>query len=359
MKRIMRLPSALPLIGMLLLVLGSPTAMARGVREGLTLCGTALIPSLFPFFVLCTFLVRSGWNAAIGRIAGAPVMRLFRLPSQAAGAICLGLCGGYPVGMRMIAQLHGQGALTQAQAERMSLFCVAAGPAFVMGTVGQAMLGSRATGRLLFAALTLSNLTVGCLLRFTATDPCVRITQPIPFGRAARSLCEAVADAGESMLSVCAWVLLFSGVRTVCTLLPDSVAVPLMCVLEVTAGCRTAMDASLSLPVVAAILGFGGLAVLCQVLPYVTACRIRVSRFFAFRLVGGALSAFYCELLLHLFPRVQAVVLLPENAVVQPVSASAPASAALLLAAAVFIWHTAEPQPKKYLKNIKNVKNLT
>jgi sporulation integral membrane protein YlbJ len=336
-----RLAKLLPAAAMLFLLFRFPREMADGVRRGLTLCGTAVIPSLFPFLAFCTFFVRSGLCAAAGEKLARPTRKLLRLPPAAAGAVLLGLCGGYPVGTRMTAQLLTAGSITRSQAQRMCLFCVAAGPAFVTGTVGASMLGSRAAGWLLFAALTLANLTVGMLLRFTDEEPRA-IAPPIPKQPFARCFCEAVAEAGGSMLSVCAWVLLFSGICTALERTPPSVSVPLVCVLEVTNGCKTGAANGLSLPVLAAILGFGGLSVHCQILSDVTACGVKLSRFWAFRVVCGALAAVYCTGLARLFPQAQTVALLRADLPVQAVSASVPTSAALLVTAAVFILNTAK-----------------
>ena len=334
----------IPAAVLLCMLLCFPREMTDGVRQGLTLCGTAVIPSLFPFLVLCTFFVRSGLCAVFGEKLSRPMRRLLHLPGAAAGAVLLGLCGGYPVGTRMTAQLLQEGSVTRSQAQRMCLFCVAAGPAFVTGTVGASMLGSREAGKLLFGAATLASLTVGVLLRFTDEAP-PDVSAVIPRRPFARSLCDAVADAGRSILSVCAWVLLFSGICAVLQNLPTGAATPLVCVLEVTNGCKAGAQNGLSLPVLAAILGFGGLAVHCQILPDVTACGTKLSQFWAFRVVCGALSAVYCALLLRVFPQAQTVALIRTDVTVQAVSASVPTSAALLVTAAVFILNTAkEPQ---------------
>ena len=336
-----RLAKLLPAAAMLWLLLCFPREMTDGVRRGLTLCGTAVIPSLFPFLVLCTFFVRSGLCATAGEKCARVTRRLLRLPPAAAGAVLLGLCGGYPVGTRMTAQLLAAGSLTHSQAQRMCLFCVAAGPAFVTGTVGASMLGSRTAGWLLFGALTLANLTLGVLLRFTDEEPS---SAPPPIERQpfARCLGESVADAGGSMLPLCAWVLLFSGICAVLERLPESAHVPLVCVLEVTNGCKTGAQAGLSLPVLAAILGFGGLSVHCQILTDVTACGVKLSRFWAFRVVCGALAAVYCMGLLRLFPQAQTVALFRTDVPIRAVSASVPTSVALLATAAVFILNTAK-----------------
>lgn len=335
------LTKLVPAAALLVLLFRFPREMTDGVRQGLTLCGTAVIPSLFPFLVFCTFFVRSGLCATVGEKLSRPTRKLLHLPPAASGAVLLGLCGGYPVGARMTAQLLEEGSVTRSQAQRMCLFCVAAGPAFVTGTVGASMLGSREAGWLLFGALTLANLTVGVLLRFTDAEP-QTVPPTIPRQPFARCFCEAVADAGGSMLSVCAWVLLFSGVCAVLEKLPSSVSTPFICVLEVTNGCRTGAENGLSLPVLAAILGFGGLSVHCQILSDVTACGTKLSRFWAFRVVCGALAAVYCTGLAQLFPQAQTVALLRSDVPIHAVSASVPTSAALLATVAVFILNTAK-----------------
>ena len=329
MKRKTWLPPLVIAMFAVLLMLCAPQELAAGVRDGLTLCGTVVIPSLFPFFVLCTFLLRTGVSGDLGRVLARPTETIFRLPGAAAGAILLGLCGGYPVGTRMTAQLYARGELTPAQAERMCLFCVTAGPVFVTGTVGAGMLRSAAAGRLLLAAVTLSCLTLGVLLRFTDAPPERNTERPMREGAAA-ALCGAVSDGGKSMLSMC----------RVCTRLPDGAGTALGCLLEVTCGCRIAAEERLPLPLIAAILGFGGVSVQCQVLPDVTACGVKVSRFLAFRALCGGLAAVYAMTLLRFFPQAQPTLLSQTGQPLQFVSTSVPVSVSLLLTAAVFILNT-------------------
>lgn len=330
----------LPAVLFLVLLLCYPQEMAQGIRAGLTLCGTAVIPSLFPFFVLCTFFVRSGLCVSFGKAASPVMRRVFRLPGAAAGAVLLGLCGGYPVGTRMTAQLYKSGSVTETQAQRLCLFCIAAGPAFVVGTVGAEMLQSRISGWILFASLTAANLTVGILLRYIGTAAAA-VQKPSAHPPLSQSICEAVSDAGTGMLPLCAWIMLFSGICSVSERLPQSVYVPLCCFMEVTNGCRIAVQNGVSLPVIAAILGFGGLSVHCQVLPYIVQCGVKLSHFLTSRVVCGALAAVICAAILHFFPQAAQTVLLQNGRVVEPVRASVPVSVALLYTAAVFILNTA------------------
>ena len=127
-KRLVTL--AVSAIGILLLILDAKTALASAT-EGITLCLTTVIPSLFPFFVLSAVInsALSGTKVSILR----PISRLCRLPAGAESILILGLIGGYPVGAASIRQGYKTGILCKKDSERMLAFCNNAGPAFIFG----------------------------------------------------------------------------------------------------------------------------------------------------------------------------------------------------------------------------------
>ena len=75
----------------------------------------------------------------------------------------------------------------------------------------------------------------------------------------------------------------------------------LSCILEVTNGVFLA-SGNISLPLIAGIIGFGGLCGHCQVMPYLVKLRLRYKYFFVARVVSGALSVIYCKFLTDIFP---------------------------------------------------------
>lgn len=64
----------------------------------------------------------------------------------------MSMTGGYPVGARTIAQLLEQGRIQPRTARRMLCFCINAGPAFVVSTVGAALYSSVQAGFCLLTA---------------------------------------------------------------------------------------------------------------------------------------------------------------------------------------------------------------
>ena len=331
-----------------LLVLYSPLAL-EGARNGLALCGQVVIPSLYPFFVLAGIFTQSRRGAK-------------NFPA-ALGAVLLGFLGGYPLGVKTAAQLLEQGAVTRAGAQRLQLFCVNAGPAYLIGAVGAGMLGSRRAGLILFASMLVAGLVIGGLARFLPeqgvraagtpplhTQPHPSLDQGRPGGCPLQEgerkpfdhiLLAAVTQATGSILGVCAWVVLFSALCALLQLLPHGLwpAIPALNVLlEVSSGAAGVVRAGMPLPVLCAALGWGGLAVHCQLLGDIRKTGLPLRLFWVSRLLHGALAAAVCTALARWFPmEMPAAVLWGAGRGVRMWAVSAPAAVAILFFCAFLI----------------------
>jgi hypothetical protein len=81
----------------------------------------------------------------------------------------------------------------------------------------------------------------------------------------------------------------------------------LQCVAEVTSGCGICTKAHLPLPILSAVIGFGGFAVIAQISPYLSKCGVSVKQFVSWRAINSALSATICSVILQLFPQTATV----------------------------------------------------
>ena len=111
------------------------------VRESLRLCANTVIPSLFPFMILNSLWVQSGFAAWIGgklsRLTGA----VFGI-SACGTPFLLGILGGFPLGAECICAMVGKGDCRKDEGERMLAFCSNTGPSFLIAGIGGAMFGS-------------------------------------------------------------------------------------------------------------------------------------------------------------------------------------------------------------------------
>ena len=313
------------LLGMTLLLFLFPAPCARGARDGLILCRDLLVPALFPFFVLSSLLIATG---TAGRLAG-PLTRFTRpclgIGRAGTAALLLGLVGGYPVGLRTLAELRSRSACSLKEAGRAALFCNNCGPAFFIGAAGAGIFGSREAGLLLMAANGLAAMLLALGLRLACgtvpEDTALPKAEVLPL---AQVFADCVSGAFSSVLGVCAYVILFSVLSSLgealgllsliqgclAPLFPGPQGAALsrsltLGLLEISTGTAALKDAAGSfaaLPLAAFLLGWGGWSVHGQSLTFLRQAGGGFGPYLAAKAVHGLLSAGVLLLLLRVFP---------------------------------------------------------
>ena len=295
----------------LALVLWPGEAMSA-MKDGLSLCGNVILPSLFPFFVLSSLVVELGMSRCLGRLFQPVMAPLFRVNGACASAVALGFIGGYPVGARTAIALYESGQCSRTEAERLLAFCNNSGPAFILGVVGTGVFGSG----------------VGVLFRFYRyREPPRPSRQPEAHFQAARfsaAFTRSVTSSLASALNICAFILFFtvtirmltlSGLLTGLARLLARLCAPLGLsqvwaerlltgVLEVSSGVSSLTGGALSgrLSMAAFMLGWAGLSVHCQVLAFLGDSGLSMGTYLWGKLLHGLLSAALLGLLTRLFP---------------------------------------------------------
>lgn len=248
--------------GMLILILDGKTALA-GAADGITLCMTTLVPSLFPFSLVSILLT----GAVSGYAAPAlkPIAAACKIPNGAESLLAIGLLGGYPVGAQNVALLHSNGQLSDSQAARMIVFCNNAGPAFIFGILGS-LFSNRIAPWLLLGIHIVSALLVGMVL------PGIVPEKPVNTPRRPIRLTDALERALKVMALVCGWVILMRMVlhfleRWFLWLLPKSIQVAIAGILELSNGCISLTqleNEGLRFVIAAGLLSLGGICVTLQ-----------------------------------------------------------------------------------------------
>ncbi len=197
----------------LICLITASSQVIESARGALELCLDLILPSLFPFFVVCGLLSRLGFPAWLGRLIGPAAGRLFHVSGQGASAFVVGLTGGYPMGAGYIADMLRSGVISLPEAERLLAFCNNSGPAFIIGAVGTGVFGSAKIGLLLYAVHIITAFIVGLLLARRGgnggggTCRASAYPEPAPFSSA---LSDSVRQAVISSLNVCGFVVCFT-----------------------------------------------------------------------------------------------------------------------------------------------------
>ena len=256
----MKKRAALPLVGMMTVLILDSRCAAQSARDALALCLETLVPVLFPLFVFSAMLVPRLSDLRIPGLA-----RLLGFPEGSEGLFLLGCCGGFPVGAACVTQAAQAGALKKEDAQRMLGLVSFCGPSFLFGIIGSVL--SMREAVLLFCV----QLETAVLVAQFGPPPAGTVFKGT--NMAPVTLNTALGRATKSMTAVCGWVTL-AGVlagflrRWLAPLLPGWCGSVLTGVLELTGGVFSLEEISspsMKFVLCAAFVCFGGVSVLLQI----------------------------------------------------------------------------------------------
>lgn len=296
--------------------------MTTGALQGLLYCGNILIPSLFPFMVLSSFIVKSGLADFLGKFMTPITKRLFHTNGVVGTVILLGMSGGFPVGAKGVTELYQKGSIDIKTAQALSMFLVGGGGGFVVMVVGASLYKSITTGLLLWLCQVISQITTGIFacrkVKFSNINTQKSLKQPL-----SNSLVEATQSGVESIMSLCGLVIIFSCIfgifndikitDTICDTLkiigikPTISESILNALWEVTKGCSSCCDNTAPIWLTAFALGWGGLCVHFQVYSIVTPLNISKVKFTLYRLAQGVITAIISAIIFSFYSPTQYV----------------------------------------------------
>lgn len=341
------------------LVLFSKTNLTAA-KNGLVLWATAVVPSLFPFFVANEMLSYTNVVSFLGKWL-TPIMRpLFNVPGEASFAFIMGLISGYPIGAKIVSNFIEQGICTKEEAERMLAFTNNSGPLFIIGTVGITLFGNTTIGILLFITHVLACISVGISLNLFAkrknnflinnrnhlysrkTDVNYKYKKPFQkngsnleattpsFSSLGEILGNSIKSATSTILMIGGFVVMFSVIISILNQshilvglsnilspalsiigIPIDLVKPLLSgIVELTNGvslvANTPMKTiSVNIILCSFLLGFGGFSVLLQVFSIVSKYGLSIKKYTFGKLLQGIFAAFYTFLALQFIPFLQ------------------------------------------------------
>ena len=292
----------------------------KAAAEAINNCLTSLLPTVFPVMIL------SSWITAL--IMDGEKKRRKR---SIAGLIFLAVTGGYLIGSVLACDLYRNGSLNKKDAAKTALYNIHPGIGFTVAYVGIGLCGSVFTGIVLYVSVTLGNLFTRLILgAYIKTNIKTSVSADKAKGseeRQAAPLIKAVNVSINAAAKMCGWILLFAAITAPLKKAPGLSFLPL--VLEVTAGVKQSIE-SLSLPLCAFVLGFGGICLYLQLLEFMRILGVSFPFYFLVRTVSGALSSLIVFLFSSCYPAVIPVFSVARSSI-RPTVGSHAATAGLLL----------------------------
>ncbi len=277
-----------------------------GIVRGLTFCVTVLIPSLFVFLVLASYISNSTVALLLAKPFSFVTQKILGLPKISSVALILSLIGGYPVGARSVYSLYKSESISKPQAQKLSLIAISSGPGFVINYVGVGLLGNKKAGTILLVSQVVSFIFVAIIVgRFVKTDTLTIANSSFFIERKnGNSLVEAVENGCNATVNMCAMVIAFSAIISITDTVLSEFPVlcdVITCVLEVTTACSR-LCGRYPLYIISFCIGFSGLCVHSQVHSALKELKINKVLFFLFRIIQGIISGCTTYILLILFP---------------------------------------------------------
>lgn len=279
---------------MLLCAVVFPAEAAESIMSSLSLAVRRVVPSLFVFSALAALFARIGLFTRAGRLG-----RLFGLsPACTAVALC-GLLCGFPTSAVCAHALWESGEADAGEMRAVLPFCSNAGMAFVVGAVGNGMLGSRRAGYMLFLMQTVLSIVfilLFCRSKSTAAMLPVRAKKE----SLSHALVASVSAAGGAMLAVCAFIAFFGAAADMICLVfpfvPPFLRAVICSFFEISRGCAEFSGAAELSPLlryvgVAFALGFSGVSVACQISERAGEISISILPYLAKKLIFGLAMA--------------------------------------------------------------------
>ncbi|MBQ1264395.1 MAG: sporulation protein [Oscillospiraceae bacterium] len=308
MRKLVKILTALALTAWALALLLLPKLTSQAVTDGLRLCAGVLLPSLFPFFVCTNLLCALGLTAKLSKLMRPLMQPLFRVGGNGAGALIMGLIGGYPAGAQNVASLYESKQISKDEAAQLLKFCCACGPAFLIGVVGTQLCSNAKTGLILYLIHLIGAILTGIFLRpqssISAKIPSEKATSVPSFSAA---FTKSVQKAGASALQVCMFVVTFRVLSELLLyLLPNALDLPVAGILELSTGIAHLADAPLpqtaTLTLASFFAGFGGFGVYAQTAALLTDAGLPIHGYLSAKLLHGSICAGITFVVFSLFP---------------------------------------------------------
>lgn len=309
-----------------------PSKISSGISDGIMICGNVLIPSLFPFTVFSLFLTESGIIYKTGK---KPL--LFSI-----FVIFLSTIGGYPVGAKIIAESETKGFISKNFAEKLLCVSINAGPAFIITAVGEKILGNSILGLLLFIAHILSTVILFFILRPYKNQEIKKNENiSLPFSEC---FVNAVAKSSASMIGICSYVILFSGIINLINNITSDAKI-VISLLEIT----NAVLNNKNLYAISFFLGFSGVCIIMQVFSIGKNYIKNPPKIILFRIIHGIISIINLKVLLTIFPQSADVLSNGIKFTYKTVTQTTVCSLLLIALSVMFIYSL---QKKKYCGKI-------
>ncbi len=145
-------------------ILTESESILKSVVFSLNIFRNNIFPSLFPFFILSSLLIKYGFVELMGNLFKGFMNKIFKINSKCAFIFFMSILSGNPACAKYTRELYLNGEIDKYEATKILCFSSFTSPLFILGTVSL-FLNNKEVGSLILVCHYLGNIMVGILMR--------------------------------------------------------------------------------------------------------------------------------------------------------------------------------------------------
>ncbi len=273
---------------LLVLFIIYPKVMAESISTSINVCLTVIIPSMFVFMVLSSYIIyKKIYNVFI-----TPLYKLLRpiikLDKEMFTIFVLSLIGGYPTGIKLLQEKTAENKNYSEISAVMSVFSYCVSPVFAVNIIGYGIYGCADAGIIVY----ISNV-LACFITAVFCSRKIKEIPLAPLPLQDKGMVYSINSASKALLMISAIIICFNSALSVSESLLFEFGITLSPVIkgmaEISNLIRLEGPSPEILPLISSISSFGGICVLLQCVS-VSGKSFPLKYFFAGRAVCAVLS---------------------------------------------------------------------
>lgn len=297
----------------ILFIINLNTCM-QSTFTGLNLVIKAILPTIFPFSVICNLIIHYDGISFYSNILGPIICKPLKLSNCSSFPIVASLLCGYPLGCKYCCDLYELGCISKEEYLRLLNIASNASPIFLIGSVGAAMLGNIKYGFILLLGNYLAPLIIGFFTKKNthefnnSNEYPLKIDGSYNFGIIIKT---SIENAINTTLQVGAFVIIFSiiigiiknnsliniifnNVEKLLSLSPNSLYGIFLGSIEYANGCKilTSISSSIifKLSAISFICSFSGLSIIGQISSFTGKFNVSLKKYSFIKFIQGIIS---------------------------------------------------------------------
>lgn len=230
------------IVFLLLFYFFNSASIGNFIKEGMLICYTTVIPSLFIFMVIATFLPNLKYSNLLSKPLQ-PIFRLLKITDKKIVSYCFfGLLSGFATGGYFLNRINDEYECDENFLGVIAIIVSNNSPAFIVSAVGANMIGNVKTGIILYMSIIISSIITAFIFSFifSYNIPKFRINKQYH----KTGIAYAINSSVMAILNICGIVVFtFSLCKAISLYIQNPYILSIISSsLEVTCGCKIIIE---------------------------------------------------------------------------------------------------------------------